>query len=87
MKSIRVEDFAAMKEALAGFGRNVVFRGQTQHFGTAEVPSATTSFARQGCISTEMLRWGRYADDVLGAFTGQHANLRLMRIGKIVSFG
>ena len=24
-----------------------------------------------------MLRWGRYADEVLGAFTGQHSNLAL----------
>ncbi|WP_217884249.1 hypothetical protein [Sphingobium sp. GW456-12-10-14-TSB1] len=75
--NIRVDDLAGLKACLAEFGEDVLFRGQTQHYGPANRPSATTSFDRHGCIPTEMLRWGRYADEVLGAFTGQHSDLAL----------
>lgn len=77
LRNIKVNDLVGLKECLAAFGRGVLFRGQTEHFGTPERPSATTSFDRHGCIPTEMLRWGRYADEVLGAFTGQHSSLVL----------
>lgn len=77
MQYIKVNDLVGMKECLAAFGSRVLFRGQTEHFGTPEKPSVTTSFDRHGCIPSEMLRWARYADEVLGAFTGQHSNLAL----------
>lgn len=77
MEIIKADDVRGLKECLAGFEDNVLYRGQTEHFGTPEQPSATTSFDRHGCIPPEMLRWGRYADEVLGAFTGQHSNLAL----------
>lgn len=77
LQNIKVNDLVGLKECLAAFGRGALFRGQTEHFGTLEQPSATTSFDRHGCIPSEMLRWSRYADEVLGAFTGQHSNLVL----------
>ncbi|WP_198147438.1 FRG domain-containing protein [Sphingobium chungbukense] len=77
MQNIKVNNLVELKECLAAFGKNVLFRGQTEHFGTPEHPSATTSFDRHGCIPSEMLRWSRYADEVLGAFTGEHSNLPL----------
>lgn len=77
MKNIRVDDLGGLKRALGDFGEKLLFRGQTVHFGTVEQPSATSSFDRQGCIPTEMLRWARYADEVLGAFTGRQADLAL----------
>ncbi len=77
MRTIKVHNLLTLKECLASFDQNVLFRGQTQHYGTAQQPLATTSFYRHGCIASEMLRWARYADEVLGAFTGQHSNLAL----------
>lgn len=77
MEIFKADDLNGLKECLARFGNNSLFRGQTAHYGTREHPSATTSFDRHGCIPPEMLRWGRYADEVLGAFTGQHSNLAL----------
>lgn len=77
LQNIKVSDLVELRECLAAFGSGVLFRGQTQHYGTADQPMATTSFDRHGCIPTEMLRWARYADEVLAAFTGQHANLSL----------
>lgn len=77
MQNIAVNNLVELKECLAAFVNGALFRGQTVHFGTPEQPSVTTSFDRHGCIPSEMLRWGRYADEVLGAFTGQHSNLAL----------
>lgn len=77
LQTIKVDDLVGLKESLGAFGRDVLFRGQTEHFGTPEQPSATTSFDRHGCIPSEMLRWSRYADEVLGTFTGEHSNLTL----------
>lgn len=77
LQNIKVNDLAELKACLAAFGGGVLFRGQTRHYGTENEPLATTSFDRHGCIPTEMLRWSRYADEVLGAFTGKHADLTL----------
>lgn len=77
LENIRVDDLVGLKNCLAAFGQGVLYRGQTAHFGTAERPSAITSFDRHGCMPSEMLRWSRYADEVLGAFTGQYSNFAL----------
>ena len=77
LQNIRIDDLIGLKDCLAAFGRGVLFRGQTEHFGSAEQPSATTSFARHGCIPSEMLRWSRYADEVIGAFTGRYSDFAL----------
>jgi len=77
LQNIRIDDLVGLKDCLAAFSRGVLFRGQTEHFGTAEQPSATTSFGRHGCMPPEMLRWSRYADEVIGAFTGQYSNFAL----------
>ena len=74
MKSVKVNDLHELKDFLAGFGEEVLFRGQTRHYGTADYPSAKTSFHRLGCIPNEMLRWLRYADEVLRAFIGEGPN-------------
>lgn len=70
MLRFEVSNLRDLKDCLAECGEDVLFRGQTRHYETAEGPSATTSFDRLGCIPTEMLRWSRYADEVLSAFTG-----------------
>lgn len=77
LQNIKLNDLVGLKECLAAFGSAVLFRGQTEHFGTPEQPSANTSFDRHGCIPSEMLRWSRYADEILSAFTAQHSNLAL----------
>lgn len=77
LQNIRVDDIVGLRDCLASFGGDLLFRGQTRHYGTAEQPSATTSFDRHGCIPPEMLRWIRYADEVIGAFTGQYSSLVL----------
>lgn len=74
--SIRVETVGELAEVLAPFKEGFLFRGQTQHFEKDGHPSIVSSFDRQGCIPSKMLRWGRYADLVLHAFMGsQHATL------------
>ncbi len=77
LQKFKVTDLIGLKDCLAAFDRDVLFRGQTRNFGTPAQPSATTSFDRHGCIPSEMLRWSRFADEVLAAFTGQHSNLAL----------
>lgn len=77
MRNFTVNDLVELRKCLSTFNKDVLFRGQTEHFGTPERPLATTSFDRHGCIPSEMLRWSRYADEVLATFTGRHSNLAL----------
>lgn len=50
LQNIKVNDLVELKECVAAFGRGVLFRGQTQHYGTADQPTATKSFDRHGYI-------------------------------------
>lgn len=73
MKQVRVETLAELESAIADFGDDGVFRGQNSHFGEPNSPSVVTSFDRQGCIPPEMLKWSRYANNVLGVFLNDHS--------------
>lgn len=77
MQTILSNDPDELRRCVAGFGAGALFRGQIAHYGTADRPLATTSFDRLGCIPSEMLRWARYADEVLSAFTSGGTDLSL----------
>ncbi len=70
MKHIVVSSSDTLRDAVSGYGGNHLFRGQTRHFEIEGNPSIVTSFDRQGCIPSEMLKWSRYATNVLDVFIG-----------------
>jgi len=59
---------------IAKLGDGVLFRGQTAHYEKDGVPSIVTSFDRQGCIPPLMLKWARYANNLLDTFIGPEAH-------------
>ncbi|HEX8527326.1 hypothetical protein [Allosphingosinicella sp.] len=72
MKQIRAESAAELESLITEHGEGALFRGQTEHYGEPDRPSVVTSFDRRGCIPSEMLKWSRYAKNVLGVFIGKH---------------
>lgn len=52
-------------QSMLGHYEAALFRGQTRHFETNGAPSVVTSFDRNRCIPSEMLKWTRYAKNVL----------------------
>ena len=73
MKQIRVETLADLESVIADHGADVLYRGQNSHFGKPDSPSVVTSFDRKGCIPSEMLKWSRYAKNVLDVFLQEHS--------------
>lgn len=74
MEHFKVNSLEELEVLIEGFGENVLFRGQINHYGELGKPSVLTSFERKGCIPTEMLKWSRYAKNVLDVFIGEHIN-------------
>jgi hypothetical protein len=68
MKEIRARSSGELESVITELGGEALFRGQTSHYGEPGLPSVVTSFDRQGCIPTEMLKWSRYAKNVLNVF-------------------
>ncbi|MEP3296439.1 MAG: FRG domain-containing protein [Pseudoruegeria sp.] len=65
MKTIKAESISEIRQAVAKFDCGVLYRGQTTHYGTVDSPSAITSFGRNGCIPSEMMKWIRYSESTL----------------------
>ncbi|ANG95807.1 hypothetical protein A8A54_04475 [Brucella pseudogrignonensis] len=74
MKQLKAETLEDLKSIIVEHGSDALFRGQTSHFGEPSSPSVVTSFDRKGCIPREMLKWSKYAKNVLDAFQQQHSN-------------
>jgi len=72
MKICEARTVENLVELIASFGDEVLFRGQTSHYGEPGAPSIGTSFDRKGCIPSEMLKWCRYSQGVLDTFIAKH---------------
>lgn len=68
LKNIIVTSSEVLRQILAGYEEGYLFRGQTRHFEEDGQISVATSFDRQGCIPSQMLKWSRYASNVLDVF-------------------
>jgi len=73
LRSLSVASPAELRAALAEMDRDSLFRGQTTHYETAGRPAIVSSFDRLGCIPDHMLKWIRYAEDLLDVFLGDAA--------------
>lgn len=73
MKLAEAHTVEELRALIAELGDGVLFRGQTAHYEKDGVPSIVTSFDRQGCIPPVMLKWARYAHNLLDAFIGPEA--------------
>lgn len=73
MKQIRVDTIADLETVIADYGKGALYRGQNANYGEANTPSVVTSFDRHGCIPSEMLKWCRYAQNVLSAFLNDNS--------------
>lgn len=72
LKQCEAQTVIELNELIAGFGSDVLFRGQTAHYGKPGLPSIITSFDRTQCIPSEMLKWCRYSQNVLDTFIAEH---------------
>jgi hypothetical protein len=70
MKQIRVTSTQELRQVLAAFAGNALFRGQNSHYLKNGNASVVTSFDRHGCIPSEMPKWCRYAGNVLDVYIG-----------------
>lgn len=57
MKRLRAASTDELRNILAGFQGEFLFRGQTSHYEREGMPSVVTSFDRKGCIPSEMVKW------------------------------
>lgn len=69
MKQYNVDTLHELELLIDSFGEDVLYRGQTSHYETEGKPSIITSFDRKGCIPSEMVKWSKYARNVLSVFT------------------
>lgn len=72
MKQCVANTIGEFDALIASFGSDVLFRGQTSHYGEPGAPSVGTSFDRKGCVPSEMLKWCRYSQNVLDTFIVKH---------------
>ncbi|MET1080683.1 MAG: hypothetical protein ABWY06_21950 [Pseudomonas sp.] len=72
MQQLNANTIEELQNLIAQFGDEVLFRGQNSRYGEIDRPSIVTSFDRQGCIPSEMLKWSRYAKNVLRVFLEGH---------------
>ncbi len=72
MKQCVANTIGEFDALIASFGSDVLFRGQTSHYGEPGAPSVGTSFDRKGCVHSEMLKWCRYSQNVLDTFIVKH---------------
>ncbi|MBJ2082008.1 FRG domain-containing protein [Serratia ureilytica] len=56
------------------FGKDVLFRGQLNHYGEPNEPSVIASFDRHDCVPSETMKWIRYASKVLEVLIGDHVD-------------
>jgi hypothetical protein len=73
MREFAVSSVKELQAVLNDAGSDVLYRGQTKHYGAVGSPSAITSFSRLGCIPSEMGKWTYYASDVLERWLGARA--------------
>ena len=60
-----------LKSMIVDVGDNVLYRGQTKHYGGLNSPAIMTSFDRKGCIPPKMIKWSYYAHGALKYALGQ----------------
>lgn len=65
MQTTAVQSAEALDAALAVYGDQVLYRGQTGHFATDQKSGLRTSFDRHGCIPPVMVKWSHYAEFML----------------------
>lgn len=70
MKEYAVSSIAELETVLNDAGPDILYRGQTKHYGDPRAPSVTSSFDRLGCIPSEMGKWIYYASNVLEEWLG-----------------
>jgi hypothetical protein len=71
MREFSVSSVKELKGVLRDAGPDVLYRGQTKHYGAVGSPSVVTSFSRMGCVPSEMGKWTYYASDVLERWLGE----------------
>ncbi len=87
MNQVRANTVEELEQLIAKFGENALFRGQTAHYGEPGNPSIVTSFDRQGCIPSQMLKWSRYAGNVLDTFIGEYDDSLAMKQALLQHYG
>lgn len=70
----RIETLAELEELISKYGDEVLYRGQLNVYGEPENPSIIASFDRFECVSSETIKWMRYAEKVLEGVIGSHVN-------------
>ena len=70
MREIAVTTTRELRQALSELDNRALFRGQTSYYEKDGHPSVITSFDRRGCIPSQMVKWCRYADNVLDGYLG-----------------
>lgn len=70
METVSVSSVGELKAFLAQLPADVLFRGQNSHYLEDGIPSVVTSFDRKGCIPSQMVKWARYASNVLDTYIG-----------------
>jgi hypothetical protein len=73
MDILEVGTVAGLKAAIAKYDGAVLYRGQTAAYKVDGKPSIVTSFDRHGCIPSQMLKWSRYAGNLLEVYVGAAA--------------
>ena len=73
MKEYAVSSIGTLEAILNDAGPDILYRGQTKHYGDPAAPSVTTSFDRLGCVPDKMGKWIYYASDVLEGWFGEKA--------------
>lgn len=73
MRSVTVNTIDELRAVVEDYP-GALFRGQTRHFEHDGYPSVVTSFDRNRCIPSEMLKWSSYAKNVLETFVDPAAN-------------
>ena len=68
MKRINVTSTEELRQILSELGAQNLFRGQIRHYIKDGTPSVETTFDREGCIPSQMLKWSLYASNVLDVF-------------------
>ncbi|WP_169195387.1 hypothetical protein [Devosia sp. MC1541] len=71
MERHSVRSLDGLKEVIALYGSDSLFRGQVRQYEVDGAPIINTSFSRNGCIPPLMLRWSHYSSFILAALLGQ----------------
>lgn len=71
MKVEVAKSLAELEALVADAGDDVLFRGQTKHYGGLDSPAMSSSFDRKGCIPPEMIKWSYYARGALKYALGE----------------